>query len=693
MLKALARLVVPAVADWCVLEMLGDDGIRRFAATWGPDNIVQHRTAFLHFPLPELTAIVVRTRTPVLIPELTEEALAEQVRDPALIEELRAAGARSLICVPLVARGEVAGAVTFVSTRANYDIGDRALGVQLADRAALALSNAKLYRAAQEASAEAATQHARATEILESISDAFWAVDREWRFTYLNHHAEKVLGSQREELIGRRIWDAFPEAIGTRAYHEMTRAANERTPCVFEIESQVLDSWLEVHVYPSERGLSVYLHDIGARKQAEAAQTLLVETGIALSETLELEETLRRAARIAIPHFADLCTIDLAEEGGKTLRRAAAAAGDASAEEVLRRLSRRHPPDGRLPSAAMETLRTCEPVLVSELSEGGLPGQVPDPELLRLAQELGVRSVLLVPLAAHGRCLGVATFAFARSGRRYGPDHLSLAGDLARRVASALDNARLYEEAQASNRAKSNFISVISHEFRTPLTAIVGYADLLVGEVAGPLTAKQTEQLGRINSSAWHLTHLVDEILTFSRVEAGRETVELEPVDLVDVAQRAAMLIEPVAAAKNLALRVDLPSGSILTRSDSGKVRQILINLLSNAVKFTDRGEIRLRLDAEVRRYVFDVSDTGIGIGTGDRERVFDSFWQVDQGTTRRIGGTGLGLTIARRLAQLLGGDIEVISEVGVGSTFRVWLPAHEPATRTTAAAAEGAAS
>jgi signal transduction histidine kinase len=410
-----------------------------------------------------------------------------------------------------------------------------------------------------------------------------------------------------------------------------------------------------------------------------------VHTGIALSSTLELEETLRRAARVPIPDLADLCTIDLVEGTTETLRRAAAAASDEANEEALHRLGRRHPPDWRLPSSAMDAFRTGEPILVPDLSDGALLGGFPDPELLRLEQELGARSALLVPLVVHERSVGVMTFAYARSGRRYNTGHLRLADDLARRVAAAIDNARLYEDAQASNRAKSNFISVISHEFRTPLTAIVGYSELLADGLSGPVTEKQAEQLGRIKSSAWHLTRLVDEILTFSRMDAGRETVEDEPVDLIDVAHRAATLIEPVAAAKRLELRVDLPVERVIARSDTGKISQILINLLSNAVKFTEQGEVLLRLYTLGRRHIFEVSDTGIGIAADDRERIFDSFWQVDQGTTRRVGGAGLGLTITRRLAQLLGGDVELVSSPGQGSTFTVWLPAGDWKSRRAA--------
>ena len=674
-MERLRPLVVPGFCAWCVLEFREADGVLRFAAMAKNGDASPIRSTRYAYPFAAPVDAAVRDRASVLIPRLTAEALAKHVRDEDRIDELRALGARSLLCIPLIAGDRVEGALTFMAADRTYDTVDRDFAEQLAALVALAASNARLYTAAQAALAEAAAQHRRSTEILESITDAFWALDNDWRFTYVNRHAEKVLDCRRDELLGRRIWDAFPEGIGSRAFIEMQRAALDQRPRAFEIESDVLDTWLEVHAYPSGSGMSVYLHDIGPRKEAEAAQQLIVESGIALSTTLDFEDVLERAVRAGIPYLADFCTIDLLKEDDAVVR-AAAAAADPATEEVLLRLGRRYPPDWGLPSAAMDALRTGEAVLTPDLSTPALMQRVPDPELLRFGQELAAKSSLSVPLSAHGRKLGVLTMVYGKSGRIHDARDLGVAGDLARRIATALDNARLYEEAQESNRAKTNFISVISHEFRTPLTAIVGYADLLTAQLAGPLTDKQVEQLGRIKASAWHLTHLVEEILTFSRMDAGREKAQIEPVDVADVVQRAAMLIEPVAASKALVLHVDTPVDPMLAFTDAGKVRQILVNLLSNAVKFTEAGEVRLRATQQSARIIVEVSDTGIGIADEHLSRIFDSFWQVDQSPTRVAGGAGLGLTIARRLAHLLAGDIEATSVLGHGTTFTLLLPA-----------------
>jgi signal transduction histidine kinase len=234
----------------------------------------------------------------------------------------------------------------------------------------------------------------------------------------------------------------------------------------------------------------------------------------------------------------------------------------------------------------------------------------------------------------------------------------------------------LLEQAQAADRAKSRFLATVSHELRTPLTALAGYEELLVDQVIGPLSDSQLDVLERMRSVTQHLASVIEELLAFSSLDEGRETVRPTDFLAADLVRATVAVVEPLARQKHLSFRVSIPDEPIRMTSDVDKVRQILVNLAGNAVKFTDQGEVRLELgrrDSDVR---FVVRDTGMGIPRRDLDRLFRPFAQLDTGLTRRHGGTGLGLYISRSLAELLGGRIAVESEVGKGSAFSLILPA-----------------
>jgi signal transduction histidine kinase len=238
----------------------------------------------------------------------------------------------------------------------------------------------------------------------------------------------------------------------------------------------------------------------------------------------------------------------------------------------------------------------------------------------------------------------------------------------------------LFEEARAANDAKTAFLATLSHELRTPLAALTGYGELLEDEVPGPLGPAQKEMVGRLRAVAHHLTVLIEEMLTFAALESRTPGAPIEvrrdAVDIAELLQQLAALVEPLARAKGLVVTVGMAGGLPALESDPAKLQQILLNLVSNAIKFTEQGEVRVRARPVPGGIAVDVADTGVGIAEADRPRLFRAFGQLDEPIRRRQGGTGLGLYLSRRLAELLGGSIEFSSAPGVGSTFTVTLPA-----------------
>ncbi len=231
-------------------------------------------------------------------------------------------------------------------------------------------------------------------------------------------------------------------------------------------------------------------------------------------------------------------------------------------------------------------------------------------------------------------------------------------------------------EAEAGNRSKSDFLAAMSHELRTPLNAIAGYTELMQAGVSGPLTEAQHDQLNRIQRSQRHLLGIINDILNFSRIEAGKVAYVMGPIVLQDLVDDVATMIQPQADKKRLRLTLTRCSPALMARADRAKVEQILLNLLSNAVKFTDEGgEITIVCGAGTDTVWLSVSDTGIGIPEGQHEAIFAPFTQVGRSLASPMEGTGLGLAISRDLARAMRGDLTVESTEGKGSTFTLSLP------------------
>ena len=521
--------------------------------------------------------------------------------------------------------------------------------------------------------------------LLDAVGEAVIATQLDGTILYWNEGAEQLYGWSANEVVGRTIDEITPAEVSRSQAEEIMEQLRKGES--WSGEFMVQDrSGREFPVMVSDSpfldeegrvvGVIGTSTDISDRKRGEASQRFLAEAGRVLAASLDYQTTVRTVARLAVPTLAESCLVHVVNEEGEP--DAVAAVSDES-DELLRDLEAWADGPGRTELAAV--LRRCEAVAAPASDT---------PEIVESAElrELEIGAALCVPLRARGNALGVMTLA-SESG--FAESDIRLAAELGRRAALAMDNARLYREAQEANRAKADFLAVVSHELRTPLNAIGGYADLLESGVTGELSEGQARYVERIKLGAGHLAQLIDEILTFARVEARREQLLFRSTDLVRVARDAVAVVEPQAREKGLQLALEAPDPGLELVTDADKVRQVLVNLLSNATKYTEEGSVALTLqradDGGVR---LTVADTGIGIEAENLDKVFEPFWQAESPNTRRAGGTGLGLSVNQRLVTLLGGTIDVESEPGIGSTFTVRLPAEPPRERPSVDRATG---
>ena len=501
-------------------------------------------------------------------------------------------------------------------------------------------------------------------------------MDASYCYRRVNPAGLRLAQKSAAEMLGRHVLDVFPDIATSDVHRAVVRVMETRQPEEVEIYYPPLRLWGVNSIYPFRDGVAIFSRDITAQKLLEENLAFLAEASKILSSSLEYRRTLRNVAKLAVPRMADWCAIDILT-GPETVEQLAVAHVDRKKVRWAKELRKRDPVDLSRMTGLPKVLRTGRPEFYGEITDEMLVATAKDARTLELARGLGLRSAMIVPLLRRKDVIGAISFVTAESGRMYTEADLRTAEELAGRAALAIENSRLYGESQKAVTLRDDFISVASHELRTPVTSLKVYTEVLQRQVDNRGDESTGRALGKMNAQIDKLSLLIGDLLNVSKIEAGKLALRPEPVDLGGLAVEVVETIQATAAKHRIEVRGDVRR---CVWADRDRIGQVLNNLLTNAVKYSPQADrIEVRLFEEPRYAVVEVEDTGIGMDQEHLSRIFDRFYRVSSPDEKTFPGLGIGLYISSEIVRRHGGKLTVRSAKGRGSTFRFTVPYASP--------------
>jgi signal transduction histidine kinase len=407
--------------------------------------------------------------------------------------------------------------------------------------------------------------------------------------------------------------------------------------------------------------------------ERHAAQMVFLAEVSAKLGSLDYETTLRQIAELAVPAFTDWCAVDVVMPDER-VQRLITAHVDPAKMQLARTLEEKYPTGTDTADGVPEVLRTGRPIHYPLITDAMLAAGARSEEHLAILRALGVHSAAIVPLTARGRTLGALTFVSASADRPLTGQDFVVLTEIGRRAGIAVDNARLYRDAERANTAKDEFLALLSHELRTPLNAIMGWTHMLRSDLPEEMRAHAIEVIGR---NARSQKQLVEDLLDVARIAGGRLDLLRTDVDLCDIARVGVDSALPAAQAKGITLVCETANQPLMLHADPDRLQQLIANLVSNGVKFTDAGgRVTVRARRAPEGVELTVEDNGAGIPEAFLPNIFDRFRQGDTSLTRAYGGLGLGLWVVKQIADAHGASVRAESDgAGHGATLTVTWP------------------
>lgn len=521
--------------------------------------------------------------------------------------------------------------------------------------------------------------------LADSISQLVWVTDHQGHILFYNKRWFEYTGIPVERTTDMQVWR---EVIHPADYPQIQKAWQKATSSqsVFEDEWRIKNRhgvyrWHLVRTVPSVNpegkvtGWFGTSTDIDDQRRAREYDRLLADTSAVFAESLDVEKRLQALADVIVKHLADWCSIDLVGSGN-TPRRAAVAHPDPQHLRLVEELFRDYPTDWNAKTGAPNVVRTGKSELYPEVPEHLLKETAKDERHWQLIKNLGIRSGMAVPLTARGKTLGAITFISSESGRNYTEDDLRIAEELGRRAGVAVDNALLYIQLEQAIKTREEFLSIASHELKTPLTTLRLQAQITNRHLAkGDNSFFDSDRLSKfanqINSQVGRLNQLVDDMLDVSRIQSGRLIPKPEEVNLAELARGICDQLASIASAANCTL--ELSATDVTGFWDRQRIEQVQTNLITNAIKYGAGHPVKIKVYQEGSTAKTEVQDFGIGISKENFNRIFERFERAV--SAQGVTGLGLGLYISKNIVAAHKGDITVQSELGKGSKFVMELP------------------
>jgi PAS domain S-box-containing protein len=690
-LQAVARLATRQLADFCIIDVVGEDGeLHRLVAAAREPAHQPLMTEVLRFPLkvgsPSPLSRVFLEGRPLLLPDISHEMLSTMARSPEHLRAMEQLGPRSCMAVPLSVGARRVGLLNFILATPGRRYTERELkyAEELARRVAFVVEHARIFREAQGALRARDTSLALLEAFLAASPVGMGFVDRELRYVLVNPVLATLNGKPPEAHLGHSVREVLTEPEEATDVERLLRGIMERGEPLTNRDAlvptrpglpqrPVHSTYFPVKVGGETLGVGVTVLDITEQKQVEEGLRFLAEATTRLSSSLDLRTTLESTARVVAERMADYCMLDMRTEDGKGLERVAAVARRPGNQPLME--SPHLPPAPHPNSPIWRVLESGRAMLMAEVNEVLLEETIPDASYRQALARLHPRSVMMVPLIARERTLGVLTVVSQDEARRYTERDLAIAEDLAWRAALAMDNARLFHQAEQAVEARDEFVAIATHELRTPLSALSLQLLALQRAVdAGrmPTEDKLRQSLVTARRQTERLEQLVKHLLDVSRISTGRMELELEEVDLAQLVHWVVVRFEEklTEAGCTAVVHVDAP---VVAKVDRLRVEQVVMNLLSNAMKYAAGQPVELHVERREQTAVLGVRDSGPGITPEMQARIFERY-QRASGTHARES-LGLGLYVARQIARAHGGELKVESTPGQGAHFLLHLP------------------